>query len=303
MENFEFNEYKPRGKQDQYFLKKKNIVKEQIKQAKIGHDDVVLEIGAGVGNITKLILKQNPKKIKIIEKDKKLIDILKKKFSDKKVEIIHGNALKKEFGKFNKSIANLPYSISSDITFKLFEYEFDLAIWMYQKEFAERMVADAGNKQYGRLSIGIGYFADVEIINTVSKTFFEPQPEVDSAIVKIKPKEKKKDLLNKKLFFELTKAVFTQRRKKLKNAIKNTTHMINGFDDEVFEKVKPKIKKYLELRPEDIKPDEYVKIANEIEKTMSDEWRILFSKGRHLPKFWDFGGSFPGWSITFILKW
>ncbi|PTD94032.1 ribosomal RNA small subunit methyltransferase A [archaeon SCG-AAA382B04] len=268
---FNFKEYKPQGKRDQYFLKNKEIAREQVDRADVQKDDIVLEVGAGIGNLTQEILTRKPKKIKIIEKDRELLKILKEKFKNSNVEIIEGNALKKDFESFDKSISNLPYSISSEITFKLLNYQFKSAVWMYQKEFAERIVATSGTKRYGRLTVNVKYFANVQLIREVSKNNFEPQPEVDSAIISIEPKEKLPKLLDQDLFFDLTRAVFTQRRKKLKNALENTIHMISELEKNDFKNVKSKLTQYLHKRPEEITPEEYVEISNKIKRTVSDE--------------------------------
>lgn len=269
MEGFNFSEFEPKGHSDQHFLTNKEIARRQVGYAGIGKNDIVLEIGAGLGNITKEILRKNPSKVRIIEKDKELVNILINRFKDKKIELIKGNALEKDFGNFNKSISNIPYSISSDLTFKLLKHQFDLAIWMYQKEFAERLVAKAGTKEYGRLTVGVRYFADVELLCTIPRNFFKPQPKVDSALVEIKPKEEKKQLVDQKLFFDLTRAIFTQRRKKLKNALENTIHMIPQLNEQTLEKSKSEINEYLEKRPEDIEPKELGIISNKIKKVIN----------------------------------
>lgn len=175
----------------QCFLKDKNIVKKAINAANINKNDIVLEIGLGKGILTKELAKQC-KKVIVIELDKKLEifweDIIKEYPN---VEIIWNDALKvnlKELG-FNKVVANLPYQISSPITFKLLDCDFEVAVLMYQYEFAKRMGAPSGTKEYSRLSVSVQYRAVVDYVCKVSPSAFSPKPKVDSAIVKITKKK------------------------------------------------------------------------------------------------------------------
>ena len=123
-----------------------------------------------------------------------------------------------DFPRFNKIIANIPYSISSPITFKFFNYKFDLGIIMYQKEFAQRLIAKPGTKDYSRITVNVYYFADVKILRIVKKGSFYPIPKVDSAIVKIVPR-KAFEVMDENKFFYLVKLLFSQRRKKIRKIL------------------------------------------------------------------------------------
>ncbi len=123
-----------------------------------------------------------------IEFDPKLVAVLEDRFKgEEKLQLIHGDVLKVEFPVFDKVVANLPYSISSEITFKLFRYDFKLGILMYQYEFARRMIAKPGSDDYSRLTVNTAYFADASIIMKVPKGVFSPPPQVESAVVKVCP--------------------------------------------------------------------------------------------------------------------
>ena len=207
----------------QNFLIDKNIAELEVKQADIKDNDIVLEIGPGIGILTKFLAKK-AKKVIAIEIDEKLINNLKRVLPGN-VDLIHENALNIDFEtlpKFNKIVSNLPFQISSPITFKLLDYDFELAILIYQKEFAERLVASSGSKNYSRLSVGIYYKSKCEIIRIIPKTCFRPQPKVDSNMIKIIPRKSPPfDVINEKFFFSLTKNLFNYRRKKIRNILVN----------------------------------------------------------------------------------
>jgi len=208
----------------QHFLKNGKILEEIAKYAEISSEDIVLEIGAGIGNLTEKLAKA--KKIYAVEIDKKLFVKLKRNLEKyKNVECINEDILKYEFPEdVNKIVGNLPYEISSLITEKILRFlnkqklsgvKNVLAVLMYQKEFAERMTAFPGIKDYSRLSVLVNYYADVEILRIVGKSEFRPAPRVDSALVKIIPKGVKE---NEELF-KLTKILFMHKNKKVINAL------------------------------------------------------------------------------------
>ena len=207
----------------QNFLVDKNIAEIEVKEANIKKTDTVLEIGPGHGIITKL-LSEKAKKVIAIEIDENLINNLRKIIPGN-VELIHEDALNVDFEtlpKFDKIVSNLPYQISSPITFKFLGYNFKLAILIYQKEFAERLVANPGSKNYSRLSVGIYYKSTCEIIRTVPKTCFKPQPKIDSSMMKIVPRKIPPfSVIDEKFFFDLTKNLFNYRRKKIKRILNN----------------------------------------------------------------------------------
>jgi len=199
----------------QNFLVDERVAARQIEYANLSKDDVVLEIGAGNGILTRKMAKIA--KVIAIEIDPRFIDALKK---IENVEVIHADALKVDFNKlnFNKVVSNLPYNISSPITFKLLSSKFELAILMYQKEFAARLVAKPNTKDYSRLTVMAYMKADFELLEEVPPQAFRPIPKVSSYIVKVTPVEKRFDV-DEKLFERVTRALFMHRRKKIKNAL------------------------------------------------------------------------------------
>ncbi|UCH71899.1 MAG: ribosomal RNA small subunit methyltransferase A, partial [Thermoplasmatales archaeon] len=157
----------------QNFLIDEKTAEREVEYAQIKKDDIVLEIGPGKGILTKLLARK-AKEVIAIEIEERFIKKLKDVLPHN-VELIQGDALKIDFEKlpkFNKIVSNLPFQISSPITFKFLEYDFSSAVLIYQKEFADRMIAKPGNKNYSRLSIGIYYKANCKLLETVPKIYF-----------------------------------------------------------------------------------------------------------------------------------
>jgi len=217
-----------KNKLGQNFLTDKNIAKREIEYAEISNKDTVLEIGPGKGILTN-ILAEKAKKVIAIEYDKDLISNLERILPEN-VELIHGDAVRIDFNtltRFNKVVSNLPFQISSKITFKLLNYSFDIAVLIYQKEFASRMIANAGTKDYSRLSVNVYYRAYCDILGTIPKSCFNPTPKVDSCIVKLTPREKPAFyVIDENFFFEFTRNLFNNRRKKI-NTILHRFYDIN----------------------------------------------------------------------------
>lgn len=241
-------------KKDQHFLIDKRILSRIIEYADIKSTDNILEIGAGFGNLTAELAKKAGK-VTAIEIDPGFavsFPVLEN------VEVIVDNALNVEFPEFNKVVSNLPYSISSPVTFKLLQYKFDLGILMYQYEFAKRMLAVHGSKDYGRLSIGVQYYADMDLLEIVPRTAFSTPPDVSSAIIKIIPHPPPYKVRNFDFFMRFIHAVFSQRRKKLKNAIMNNSSSL-GIDAGLMKELPSG---FLEKRAEELSPQELAQMAD-----------------------------------------
>ncbi|MCE7744271.1 MAG: ribosomal RNA small subunit methyltransferase A [Candidatus Heimdallarchaeota archaeon] len=203
----------PRKSLSQNFLINKAVLNRQIKYANLTEEDIVLEIGGGTGLLTEQLAKAAGK-VYSIEYDRKLADYLKRKFqSHNNVTILAGDALKLEYPKVTKFIANLPYHISSPITFRLLDYDFDLAVLMYQYEFARRMVAKPRTDDYSRLSANLQFQAEVEILERVPRNCFLPMPKVDSALVQIKLKKEKLPISKK--YYRITSRILFNTKNKL----------------------------------------------------------------------------------------
>jgi len=210
----------PKKRLGQHFMTDSALLQRMISYAELTNEDMVLEVGAGFGFLTQL-LSQRCKKVVAVEVDPKLVQALRKQLQDvKNIELIEGDVLKASIPSFNKVVSTPPYSISSPLFFWLLGRPFDMAVLTFQKEFAERLAAPVGSKDYSRLTVTTYYRADVELLDYVPRTTFYPPPDVDSIVVRLKPKPKPPfRVKDEQTFFELVQAVFTQRNKKLRNAI------------------------------------------------------------------------------------
>lgn len=197
----------------------RTVLEHMIDYAELSRDDVVLEIGAGIGNLT-LLLIARAGSVVAVERDRRLVKVLKERLGDRSnVELLCGDALRIELPKFNKVVSNLPYGISSDITFRLLEHDFELAVLMYQREFAERLVAKPGSDEYGRLTVNVYYRASVELLEEVPSTAFFPQPKVTSAVVRLKPRGPPFEVKDEQVFSRVVRALFQHRRQRVRNAL------------------------------------------------------------------------------------
>ena len=193
----------------------------------------LLEVGGGTGALTDRLLAATDGRVTVVERDPRLAAFLRAEFDRPderdRLTVVEGDAVEVALPDHTASVSNLPYGASSPITFRLLPRGRP-AVATYQLEFAERMVAEPGTSDYGRLSVTAGHYADCEIVERVPPTAFDPQPAVESAVVRVSPREPEYEVDDEAAFLRLVKAVFTQRRKTVRNAIRNTAHM-SGVDD------------------------------------------------------------------------
>ena len=234
---------KPRKKLGQSFLMDQNIIKKIAAAAQINQEDIVLEIGAGIGVLTE-ILAQQSRKIIAVELDENLVKVLKEKLACyDNVEIYSGDILKFDFNSISntynskiKVVGNVPYNISSPLIFRLLSFRSIIAdfILMLQKEVVERLVAVSDNKSYGVPSVILQMFASVEKIFDVPASCFYPRPKVESAVIRGAFLDKPLMDLNDAAFFtQLVKASFAQRRKMLINNLKSAKFLAELSDSEL----------------------------------------------------------------------
>lgn len=209
---------RPTKRLGQNFLLDDFVVTRSVGFATLNSKDTVLEIGPGLGNLTEEILKSGAKVVGV-EQDPAFCRFLERRFGER-IRIVQADAVKAFLPEFNKVVSNLPYQISSPITFKLLAIGFDVAVLMLQREFAERMIAKPGTDDYGRLSVGVYYRADCEIMLNVPRHVFWPQPNVDSCVVRLVPKSPPFKVKDPQVFFDVTRAIFSHRRKKILNSLK-----------------------------------------------------------------------------------
>ncbi|PKN05972.1 MAG: ribosomal RNA small subunit methyltransferase A [Deltaproteobacteria bacterium HGW-Deltaproteobacteria-7] len=221
---------KPRKNLGQSFLMEEGIIKRIAGTASVAENDIVVEIGAGIGVLTEY-LAQNAAKIIAVELDDKLVDILKDRLSKyHNIEIYHGNILQFDFraigeGRKIKVIGNIPYNISSPVLFYLLSFReiIDSFVLMMQKEVVQRLVALPGGKEYGVPSVILQMFAAVEKVLDVPASCFYPRPKVESSVIKGFFRERPfVDLRDEEFFIKLVRDSFAQRRKMLINNLKKS---------------------------------------------------------------------------------
>ncbi len=238
----------------QHFLMDRAAISRIANYADLGRQDNVLEIGPGSGNLTEA-LSSRAGHVFAVEIDPDLAAQLSGRFSN--VQVIMGDALKVQLPHYNKIVSNLPYQISSKITYRLLSQPFETAVLMYQWEFAQRMAASAGSEEYGRLAMVAGFFCQIEILEKVSKMAFRPVPQVDSAVVRLQPRSDR-PLVDGAEFMRLAEGLFNNRRKKVKKGLAAL-----GAGRQAIAKLDAAL---LERRPEDLTPDEAASLVGAISK-------------------------------------
>jgi 16S rRNA (adenine1518-N6/adenine1519-N6)-dimethyltransferase len=203
----------------QHFLVDKRIRDVMVNAAELRPTDEVLEVGAGLGFLTAALCAQ-PCHVTVVEKDRTLSKHLRSKFSNKEnLTVIEGNALTLSLQKGVKVVSSPPYNISSQLIRLILASHFKLAVLLLQKEFVERMAASAGSRDYGRLTVMVQTSARAEKLAEVPRYAFYPAPRVDSAVVRIEPKNPEVTVSDPLLFSELVRFLFTQRRRKLSGVL------------------------------------------------------------------------------------
>ncbi|RJQ43719.1 MAG: ribosomal RNA small subunit methyltransferase A [Nitrospiraceae bacterium] len=247
----------------QHFLFDPNILKKIIACSGVTKDDTVVEIGPGLGTLTKF-LSLYAKKVIAIEIDKRLIGKLEEIFSESSnVEIVQADAMKYPFDKINgsfKVVANIPYNITTPLLFRLLEFKDKITSMtlLMQKEVAKRITATHENKEYGVLSITTRLYTKPGMKFTVSRKAFLPPPDIDSAVVHFDVHRKPiYPVEDEKLFIEVVKTAFSQRRKTIMNSLKK----FDGIKESLLAAgIDPK------LRPENLSIEDYVKLTDAIAK-------------------------------------
>lgn len=257
----------------QNFLHDLNIVEKIVLSTGVTPDHTVIEVGPGLGVMTQCLAKV-AKKVIVVEIDKKLIPVLeyiKSRYSN--IEIINSDILKLDIKRDIidpycndkiKVVANLPYYITTPIIMKFLEEDLEpieSLTFLVQKEVAERMVAKPGGKEYGALTVAVGYFAESKILFNVPPTVFTPKPGVDSSVISLKiRKESPYYLKDKSFFFKIVKAAFSQRRKTLANSIANNPQLGVSRDD-VYQALE-KMGKDSTIRGETLSGEEFAILSN-----------------------------------------
>ncbi len=237
------------------------VLHRMAEHAEVGKNDVVLEVGTGLGNLT-AVLAERAKHVISVEKDGRMLELAKRRVRASNVTFIHGDIFRAEIPRFNKVVSNIPYNISSKLTFWLLEHPFDVGVLMFQLEFAKRLVAAPGTAQYGRLTVNFWYKAEAEVLEVLPPEVFFPRPRVMSAIVRIRRRAPGVEISDQEVFQRVVRALFQHRQQKVRNALEHSFHEIfpkarlDKHERRKFlnERIHPKLleKRVLHLTPEEI---------------------------------------------------
>tara|TARA_B100001057_G_scaffold393831_1_gene402844 strand:+ start:1145 stop:1933 length:789 start_codon:yes stop_codon:yes gene_type:complete len=249
----------------QNFLIDEYILNKIINVTKI-QDQTVLEIGPGTGNLTSFILKKNPKKLFVIEKDETLVSALNERFGNK-ITIINKDILKFNEKNLTKKkitvFGNLPYNISTEILCKWIinldkdYFWFDSLVFMFQKEVADRIISESNTSHYGRLSILAKWKLEIEKIIDIKPDSFSPRPKIDSTLLFFQPKKNYLDFKNSKNLEKITRIFFNHRRKMIR---KPYNQIFNNNQDII-----KKLSLNLDSRPQNLDFETYYNLTKEYE--------------------------------------
>jgi len=251
-----------KARHDQHFLIDPNAINRIADCAEV-RGKQVLEIGPGNGALTRALLDRGAF-VHAVELDGRLCEELADRFSDEisegKLTVTHGDATRCPLPEFEMVVSNLPYSVSSKITFRLLDIGFEVAVLMYQSEFAERMVAHAGTKDCGRLSIMVQTYAAVQTCFRLPPQCFSPRPQVHSTVVKIFPRDPIFFINDRKRYADVVRALYSHRRKTVRNCLKGSASMLDpAWVERVIAALPDEI---LTSRPEALYLEDYATIAN-----------------------------------------
>ena len=252
-------------KYGQNFLNDKNILNKIANVANTNPNDLIIEIGPGAGALTEELIKKS--QVLAYEIDNDLEEILRNKFKNNNFELIIDDFLKHDIKKDLESkkyedlyiIANLPYYITTPIINKIIDDKLNVKkmVLMVQKEVGERFTASVGTKEYSSITVFLNYYFEVKKEFVVSKNSFYPRPNVDSIIVSFTRKEKEKRIKNEEQFFKLIRDSFVQKRKTLKNNLKD-------YDFSKVEQILLKNNLKLDVRAENIPYEVFIDISNNL---------------------------------------
>ena len=258
---------KPKKFLGQHFLKDLQVAKDIADTIDTCPDIPVLEVGPGMGVLTQYLIPKN-RPLKVVELDFESVAYLKENFAELGENIIEKDFLKMDLnslfdGKPFVLTGNYPYNISSQIFFKMLDNKeiIPCCTGMIQKEVAERIAAKPGNKTYGILSVMIQAWYNVEYLFTVHEHVFNPPPKVKSAVIRMTRNETQELGCNEKLFKQIVKTTFNQRRKTLRNSISPILDKANPLSaDPIFNK-----------RPEQLSVEDFIELTNRVEKALASQ--------------------------------
>lgn len=248
----------------QHFLNNNDLAEKIVDSMQAIDVEHVIELGPGMGILSQFILKKDYKS-SFVEIDTESIDYLTEKYPEMKDKIIQGDFLKVDIEKNFKGklalIGNFPYNISSQILFKMLEHKNKVTelVGMFQREVAERVIAPPGSKVYGIISVFVQAFYNSETVMVLGPESFNPPPKVNSMVIRLSRNNVANLDCDELLFTKIVKQTFNQRRKMIRNTIKSF-----GIAEDF-------VSEYLTERPEQMGVSDFVKLTNQIQKSMADK--------------------------------
>lgn len=254
----------PNKSMGQNFTVDASVYNRMLDYAALNRNDIVLDIGAGFGFLTREAARLC-RKVFAVEADRKIAKVLRERLGDlSNVIVIQGNVLGMEMPHVDKVVSIPPYNISSKLLSWLLKHDFKCAVVVFQKEFAEKLLPRVGTREYNWLAVMAYYYAEIELLDVIPSAAFYPEPEVDSTIVRMDPKLKKPFVLSDERCFEsLTRALFTNRNRKVRNAAASylkKEHKMNA------EKQKGTVSSipFADRRVRELTPEDFGVLANEL---------------------------------------
>jgi len=258
---------RPSRRLGQNFLVDPMTIEKLVDYAEIKPTEIILEVGPGLGHITEALLKE-ARTVITVELDPRLVRVLNNRFQfANNLKILEGDVLSIKIPKFDKAVSAPPYEISSPLIFSILKYSFDTAVLILQKEFAERLTAYPGKSEYSRLSVMTQIRAETEILDSVSRQMFYPEPTVTSAIIRLSPRHTSANITNQHIFEELVKNLFGQRKRKLRKAILPFLKYSMKLEREQIDEVRRALP-MMSRRVTTLTPEDFVTLANAISETM-----------------------------------
>ncbi|MGA8856508.1 MAG: 16S rRNA (adenine(1518)-N(6)/adenine(1519)-N(6))-dimethyltransferase RsmA [Candidatus Bathyarchaeia archaeon] len=253
----------------QHFLIDKGVRERLVELAELTTNDTVLEVGPGLGFLTAALIGRAGRTI-AIEKDRTLAAYLKEKFSNQQnLTVVQADALTIQIPEGSKVVSSPPYNISSKLILLIMNSRFRLAALLMQEEFVRRLTASSGSRDYGRLSVMLQSKATAKLDIKVPREAFYPKPRVDSALVTIRPSIEKLQVQNEQLFIDMVRALFTQRRRKLRGVLaRYLKAQYPTLSDTIIQQIPLIDKRIYELNP-----NELVVLSNQIAEATTESGR------------------------------
>ena len=250
----------------QHFLIDKGVRERLVELAELTTNDTVLEVGPGLGFLTAALISRAGRTI-AIEKDRTLAAYLKEKFSNQQnLTVVQADALTIQIPEGSKVVSSPPYNISSKLILLIMNSRFRLAALLMQEEFVRRLTASSGSRDYGRLSVMLQSKATAKLDMKVPREAFYPKPRVDSALVTIRPSIEKLQVQNEQLFIDMVRALFTQRRRKLRGVLaRYLKAQYPTLSDTIIQQIP-----LIEKRIYELNPNELVVLSNQIAEATTE---------------------------------